>query len=79
MATDYDKLTIQLLRERAAKLEATLAAYDSMLNTGRVDALRQRNAELERALADVVNGGSLLDAAQVLLKVTIGNKVTPKH
>lgn len=79
MAIDRENATNRLLRERISRLEATLRAYDGMLNTARADTLRKRNAELERVLADVVNSGYLPEAEQDRLKVTIGNKVTSKY
>lgn len=79
MAIDKENETNRLLRDRIAKLQATLRAYDAMLNTGMADALRKRNAELERALLDVVYSGHLPEAELAALKVTIGNKVTSKY
>jgi small nuclear ribonucleoprotein (snRNP)-like protein len=79
VANDNDNATIRLLRERNEKLEATLSAYDRMMNTPLADALRKRNAELERALYDVAHSRYLPQALQDHLKVTLGNKVTPKY
>jgi hypothetical protein len=46
--------TEALLRERIAALERTCERYDHLCQTGRLDALRRRAAELESALSDVV-------------------------
>jgi len=79
MATDEENTTIRLLRARAAALESSLRAYDAFLNTGLADALRKRNAELERVLWGVAHGGHLPQAERKQLEIILGNKVTPKY
>lgn len=79
MATDDDKILIRLLRERADKLEQSFRYYDAVLNTPLADALRKRNAELERALWDVVHKGELTGADLDRLKVMLGNKSASKY
>jgi hypothetical protein len=79
VATDNDKITIQLLRERCARLEATCAAYDAAIHTPLIDTLRKRNAALESACWGLVDRGVLPAAEHDNLKVTLGNKYTPKY
>jgi hypothetical protein len=63
-----DVNTESRLRERIAKLERTLAAYDRLLNTNAADEQRKRLAALESALTDVLCSHPQDDAAMVLAK-----------
>lgn len=78
MATDNDNVTIRLLRERAAKLEATCSAYDRMLNTAMADTLRRRNAELEGLLWEVALDEAVPVGVREKLKISLG-KVMSKY
>ena len=74
MANHNDPIRERLLYERINKLEGTMRAYDALMDTGAADALRHRNAVLERALWGVVQGGHLPPDEQAELEVTLGNK-----
>jgi hypothetical protein len=63
-----------LLADRNRKLEATLRAYDSLLNTRAADSMRRRLAVLERVLADVVNSGAVVGKEGARLSMILGKK-----
>jgi len=56
------------MRERIARLEITLGAYDRMVHTTTVDAYRKRIAGLESALTDVLYPRIDSDPIKILIK-----------
>lgn len=79
MGTDDENLTIRLLRERCAKLEATCAAYDAAIHTPLIDTLRRRNTALESACWELLDRGILPEQERAKMQDILGNKYTPKY
>lgn len=64
----------RLMADRMRKLEATIRAYDACLNTGRIDAMRKRIAELEQVLSEVAGGGDLSEGMRKAINLILSKK-----